>query len=131
VFIFLSETKEWKSFMSFAAKRKLREKRGKLMIIGMVIVNFPIEIIEIAASDDENVNEESLDLTKTLIKGEMSKELNKINTKELQRLCFTPKHNSKPVFPSYKLREWISVSTPSQKHEEIRLKFIMSVRHTN
>jgi hypothetical protein len=50
----------------------------------MVYVNFPIEIIEIAASRDENVNEDSLGLTNILIKGEMWKELDKVTTTELQ-----------------------------------------------
>ena len=37
----------------------------------MVIVNFPIEMIEITASYDENVDEESLGLTNIRIGGEM------------------------------------------------------------
>ena len=41
----------------------------------MVIENFPIEMIEIAASYNENVNEDSMGLTNILIKEEIWKEL--------------------------------------------------------
>jgi hypothetical protein len=47
-------------------------------------VNFPIEIIEIAASYNENLNEDSMGLTNILIKGEIWKGLHKVTTKELQ-----------------------------------------------
>jgi hypothetical protein len=46
----------------------------------MLIVNFPINIIEIAASYDENVNKNSMDLTNIL---RMWKKLDKVTTKEL------------------------------------------------
>ena len=65
-------------------EEETERERGKLKRIRMVIVNFPIEMIEIAASYDENVNEDSLGLTNILIKGEMWKELDKVTTKELQ-----------------------------------------------
>jgi hypothetical protein len=58
--------------------------RGKLKRIRMVIVNCPNEMIEIAASYDETMIEDSLGLTNIHIKGEMWKELNKVTTKELK-----------------------------------------------
>ena len=62
-------------------------ERGKTRLkrIRMVIVNFPSEMIEIATSYDENVNKDSLGLTHILTKGEIWTEMEKVNTKELQR----------------------------------------------
>jgi hypothetical protein len=42
--------------------------RGKLKRIRIVIVNFPIEMLKMGASCDENVNEDSLGLTNILEK---------------------------------------------------------------
>ena len=41
----------------------------------MVIVNFPIKMIEIAATFNENVNEDYMDLTNMLIQGEIWRDL--------------------------------------------------------
>jgi hypothetical protein len=50
----------------------------------MVIVSFPVELIEISASYNENVNKESMGLTNILIKGKIWKELDKVITKQLK-----------------------------------------------
>jgi hypothetical protein len=53
--------------------------------IRMVIVNFPCEMIEIAASYNENVNVNSSGLAHILVKGEKWKKLHKVTNKEMQK----------------------------------------------
>ena len=65
-------------------EEEIERERARLKRIRMVIVNFPSEMMEIAASYDENVNKDSLGLTHTLIKGEEWMEIGKVTTKVLQ-----------------------------------------------
>jgi hypothetical protein len=59
--------------------------RAKLKRIRMVIVNIQSEMVEVASSYNENVNNDSDSLKYILIKGEDWMEINKITTKDLQR----------------------------------------------
>ena len=58
--------------------------RARLKRIRIVIVNFPSEMMEIAASYDENVNRDSMGLTHILMRGEEWMEIGKATTKMLQ-----------------------------------------------
>ena len=65
-------------------EEEIEIERARIKRIRMVIVNFPCEMIEIAASYDEGVNEDSRGLTHVLTKGEEWMEVGKVTTKLLQ-----------------------------------------------
>jgi hypothetical protein len=67
-------------------EEETERERQRLKRIRMVIVNFPVELIEMASSYDEDVNAASEGITHILIKEETWKELEKITTKEIQKL---------------------------------------------
>jgi hypothetical protein len=46
-------------------------------------------------------------------------------------LHFSPKHYNRLVFLSYKLRESISVSRPTQRVEDLKMKSVMPFRQEN
>jgi hypothetical protein len=47
-----------------------------------------------------------------------------------QSLLYT-QAQQQTLFPSYKLREWISVTKPSQRVKDLKMKSIMPFRHEN
>ena len=59
--------------------------RDKLKRIRMVIVNIQSEMVELASTYNENVNNDSVGLKHIIIKGEEWMETSEISTKELQR----------------------------------------------
>jgi hypothetical protein len=65
-------------------REEMERYRNRLKRIRMVKVNFPSEMIEIAASYNESMNNDSLGLTCILIKAEARTEIDKVTTKELQ-----------------------------------------------
>ena len=69
----------------------------------MIIVNIQSEMVEIAATFNENVNNDSEGLKYILIKGEEWVELDKITTKELQR---TLKVAKKRFLPKTLMEDW-------------------------
>jgi hypothetical protein len=70
--------------------------RDKLKRIRMIIVNIQSELVELAASYNEDVNDDSVGLKYILIKGNEWMEINKITTKELQRTLKVAKRNYCP-----------------------------------
>ena len=66
------------------SEEEIEKERARLKRIRMVIVNFPSEKMEIAASYDESVNEDSMGFTHILLKGEEWMEMVKVTTKLLQ-----------------------------------------------
>ena len=67
-------------------EEETERERQRLKRIRLVIVNFPMEMIEIASSYNEDENEDSNELTHILEKDGTWKELKDITTKEIQKL---------------------------------------------
>jgi zinc-binding in reverse transcriptase len=65
-------------------EEEIERDRERLKRIRMVTVNFPVEMIEIAGTYDENVNRDSMGLSHILMRNGNWKEIDKITTKELQ-----------------------------------------------
>jgi hypothetical protein len=65
-------------------EEETERERARLKRIGMVVVNIPSEMMEIAASYDETVNNDSMGLTHILTKLGMWMDKDKMTTKELQ-----------------------------------------------
>ena len=70
--------------------------RDKLKRIRMIIVNIQSEMVEMAASYNENVNNDTGGLKYILTKGEDWVEMNEITTKELQRTLKAAKKDLSP-----------------------------------
>jgi hypothetical protein len=77
-------------------EEEVERDRTKLKRIRMVIVNIQSEMVEIAATYNENENNDSMGLRYILTKGGKWMELNKITTKELQRTLKFIKKGSQP-----------------------------------
>jgi hypothetical protein len=77
-------------------EEETERNRAKLKRIRMVIVNIQSEMVEMAATYNENVNNDDVSLKYILIKGEEWMEISKITTKELQRTLKVAKKRSQP-----------------------------------
>jgi hypothetical protein len=64
-----------------------------VIIIKHKVINIKSEMVEMAGTYDENVNDDSVGLKYILIKGDEWMEINKITTKELQRTLKVAKKN--------------------------------------
>jgi hypothetical protein len=70
--------------------------RATLKRIRMVLVNIQTEMVEIAATYNKNVNNDSEGLKYILIKGDEWIEIDKITTKQLKRTMKVEKKRSLP-----------------------------------
>ena len=67
-------------------EEETERERQRLKRIRMVIINFPVELIEMASAYDEDLNEDLEGLTHFLSKDGTWSEIQKITTREIQKM---------------------------------------------
>ena len=83
--VFTPQRNEWiEKLHELVNEEEVERDRNRLKRIRMVVINLPAGLIEYAASYNENVNDDTNDLSHLILSNGGWKELNKVTTKELQ-----------------------------------------------